>query len=114
MIRGTILVVDDSPLTLEALRRGLEAAAFVVRSAGELADIPKTARGTDLDLILMDVEMAEAFGDDVAMVLRNDAPGPPIYLLSALPTTSWPIASPRPASTATCPSTRASTRWSVG
>lgn len=85
MIRGTILVVDDSPLTLEALRRGLEAAASWSARPASSSISPRPRSATDLDLILMDVEMAEAFGDDVAMVLRNDAPGPPIYLLSALP-----------------------------
>jgi DNA-binding response OmpR family regulator len=81
MGRGTVLVVDDSPLTVEAVRRGLEATGFTVRSACDLASIP---RPLDVDLVLMDVEMAEAFGDDLALVLRTDEAGPPIYLLSAL------------------------------
>lgn len=84
MPRGTILVVDDSPLTIEAMRRGLEADGFAVRTATDLADIPRPLHGSGVDLVLMDVEMAEAFGDDLAMMLRSDDAGPPIYLLSAL------------------------------
>jgi DNA-binding response OmpR family regulator len=85
VIRRVILVVDDSPLTLDALRRGLIAAGFVVRSASDLDDVPTTLKGSDVDLVLMDVEMAEAFGDDLAVMLRIDSLQPPIYLLSALP-----------------------------
>lgn len=84
MSRGTILVVDDSPLTIEAMRRGLEADGFSVRSATDLADVPRSLEDAGVDLVLMDVEMAEAFGDDLAMMLRSDHVGPPIYLLSAL------------------------------
>ena len=85
MGRGAILVVDDSPLTIEALRRGLEADGFTVRAAIDLAEIPRPLRDAGIDLVLIDVEMAEAFGDDVAVVLRDDeGRGPPIYLLSAL------------------------------
>jgi DNA-binding response OmpR family regulator len=44
-------------------------------------------RGTDgFDLILMDVQVPELFGDDVAAVLRHErAVKTPIYLFSTLP-----------------------------
>jgi DNA-binding response OmpR family regulator len=83
MARGTILVVDDSPLTVEAVRGGLEASGWTVHSASDLDGVPRPLRDHRIDLVLLDVEMAEMFGDDLAMILREDG-GPPILLLSAL------------------------------
>jgi DNA-binding response OmpR family regulator len=78
----TILLVDDSPLTLDALRTGLEAAGFEVTAATDLADVPRPLPSS-IRLVLLDVEMAEVFGDDLAYVLQEDD-APPIYLVSAL------------------------------
>jgi DNA-binding response OmpR family regulator len=83
MARGTILVVDDSPLTVDAVRAALEASGFAVRGASDLDGVPRPLREHRIDLVLLDVEMAEAFGDDLALLLREEA-GPPILLLSAL------------------------------
>src|SRR5262245_44195835 len=83
MVRGKVLVVDDSPLTVEALRTGLEASGFAVETASDLDGVPRALRARGIDLVLLDVEMAEAFGDDLALALHEDD-GPPIFLLSAL------------------------------
>jgi DNA-binding response OmpR family regulator len=83
--RKTILLVDDSLLTLAVTRDALEEAGYAVLCARNLDEMERH-RGTHApDLILMDVQMPEAFGDDVAMVLRG-AKGiqTPIYLLSTL------------------------------
>jgi DNA-binding response OmpR family regulator len=83
MARATILIVDDSPLTVDAVRLGLESCGFAVRSASDLEGVPRPLRDHEIDLVLLDVEMAEMFGDDLAMILREEH-GPPIVLLSAL------------------------------
>jgi len=81
-----ILVVDDSLLLLEVTREALESEGYTVLLAENVAQLEKHALDPDLKLILMDVQMPELYGDDVAMVLRT-ARGVkvPIYLYSNLP-----------------------------
>lgn len=80
-----ILVVDDSPFTGEAVAWALRGAGFVVDVARDLWDLERE----DLqqpDLVLMDVVLQEAFGDDLAMLLRGVRGFEcPIVLLSSLP-----------------------------
>lgn len=83
--RGALLLVDDSPLTLEVNRRALEDAGYSVRVARDLDEISDARRAGPVAMILMDVEMAEVFGDDVAMIVRGEDADVPIYLVSALP-----------------------------
>lgn len=79
-----ILLMDDSEMFLDATRAALCAAGFEVDCVNDLAQL-SAIRRMPADLVLMDVQMPEAFGDDVAMTLKHahniDAP---IYLLSSL------------------------------
>jgi DNA-binding response OmpR family regulator len=80
-----ILVLDDSPIALEMTQIALEEQGFDVATAMDLAGFEaRRAEGVP-DLILVDVQMPEAFGDDVATTLRG-AHGvhTPILLLSGL------------------------------
>lgn len=79
-----ILIVDDSPLILAAARHALSEAGYDVETRNGVDDIG--ANGANgFDLILMDVQMPELYGDDVARVLRHDrAVRTPIYLFSTL------------------------------
>lgn len=79
-----VLVLDDSPLVLEAMREGLEGAGFDVRIANNLTEFEEHCR-VEHDLILIDVQMPEAFGDELAMMMRQGlARKGRIYLLSSL------------------------------
>ena len=80
-----ILLMDDSPMVLEIMGDALEDAGLEVLCARDLNELSKHCAESDVDLILMDVQMPEAFGDDVAMVLRLvRGVNAPIYLLSSL------------------------------
>jgi DNA-binding response OmpR family regulator len=80
--RKRVLVMDDSGLALEILARALEASGFEVAQARSLADLDKLAPES-VDLVLMDVDMPEAFGDDVAGYLRDARGlGAPVLLVS--------------------------------
>jgi DNA-binding response OmpR family regulator len=83
--RPQILLVDDSQLVLEMMSAALMHAGYDVITAQDLAQLDKHRANSHPDLVLMDVQMPEAFGDDVAMVLRaaRDVEAP-IYLLSTL------------------------------
>jgi two-component system chemotaxis response regulator CheY len=80
-----ILIVDDSPLILAASKHALKEAGYDVETRNGPEDVG--AKGADgFDLILMDVQMPELFGDDVASVLKHQrAVRAPIYLFSTLP-----------------------------
>ncbi len=79
-----ILLMDDSAIFLEVMRAALEKEGYSVVCASNLAELDGL-RNSPSDLVLMDVQMPEAFGDDIAMTLRH-AYGvkAPIYLLSSL------------------------------
>lgn len=80
-----ILVVDDSPYTGEAVAWALRGAGFVVDVARDLWDLERPDLAKP-DLVLMDVVLQEAFGDDLAMLLRGvHGFECPIVLLSSLP-----------------------------
>jgi DNA-binding response OmpR family regulator len=66
-----ILVFDDSPLVLELTQHALESAGFAVAAAADLTAFEQARATMVPDLILVDVQMPEAFGDDVASTLRG-------------------------------------------
>lgn len=78
-----ILLVEDSPVIRAAVTEALTAAGLQVAARAAFDELME--HGIDgYDLILMDVQMPELFGDDVASVLR-DRVATPIYLFSSLP-----------------------------
>ena len=80
-----ILVFDDSPMVLELTRAALESAGFTVAIAEDLATFEQHRGSLDPDLILIDVQMPEAFGDDVVLTLREGhGVRIPILLVSSL------------------------------
>lgn len=82
--RKRILIVDDSPIILAAAKHALLEAGYDVETRSSVEEVG--ARGADgFSLILMDVQMPELYGDDVAMVLRHERKiETPIYLFSTL------------------------------
>jgi DNA-binding response OmpR family regulator len=80
-----VLVIDDSPFILEATKAALTDEGFEVEVAQDLREAEARC-GHPHDLILIDVQMPEAFGDDLAMLLRvGRRMKTPIFLLSSLP-----------------------------
>jgi DNA-binding response OmpR family regulator len=83
--RKGILVFDDSPFALALTRAALEDAGFRVAIAADLSSFERLRATFDPDLILVDVQMPEAFGDDVASMLRGwQGVRVPIVLVSSL------------------------------
>lgn len=81
----SILIVDDSLLFLSIIKSALEQAGHQVQVASGLNALGCLESICDIDLVLMDVQMPEAFGDDIANVMRNvNGVEAPIYLLSSL------------------------------
>jgi CheY-like chemotaxis protein len=80
-----ILIIDDSPIILAAAKHVLVQAGYEVETRITVAELGEKG-ATGFDLILMDVQMPELFGDDIAAVLRHERSiETPIYLFSTLP-----------------------------
>ena len=83
--RKSILVLDDSPLVLGIVCEALQHAGFDVAVASDLRAFEERMGASTPDLILIDVNMPEAFGDDVGAVLRGARQlTVPIWLFSNL------------------------------
>src|SRR5262245_15036178 len=84
--RPRILVIDDSPLILEVARLSLEAEGYDVDIAPDLTTFEQHRATHAPDLIIIDVQMPEAFGDDLAATLGGAyRVGVPIILFSSIP-----------------------------
>jgi len=80
-----ILIVDDSPIILAAAKHVLEQAGYEAETRSTVSELGEQG-ASGFDLILMDVQMPELFGDDIAAVLRHERSiQTPIYLFSTLP-----------------------------
>jgi DNA-binding NarL/FixJ family response regulator len=80
-----VLIFDDSPLILSSTQAALEMAGIAVLTAINLGELQEALARARPDIVLIDVNMPEAFGDDVAMVLRGvKSLTVPIYLYSNL------------------------------
>ena len=81
----SILVLDDSEIVLELVRTTLTEVGYTVHAASDIGELERLRSTIVPDLVLLDVQMPELFGDDVGMVLRDvHKITCPIYLLSNL------------------------------
>jgi two-component system, OmpR family, alkaline phosphatase synthesis response regulator PhoP len=67
-----VLVIDDNEDLLDLTTRALRRAGFTVAAASDLAALDRTLETSLPRLILMDVQMPELFGDEVAATLRHE------------------------------------------
>src|SRR6476660_7400701 len=79
-----VLVVDDNEALLDLATRTLQRAQFSVASASSFGQLETILPAASPKLILMDVQMPELFGDDVAGILRGRGLQAKIYLYSSL------------------------------
>lgn len=83
MTANRILLIDDSEVVRGLVTKGLEASGYSVNAVGTYEEMTK-ALGESFDLILMDLNMPELYGDDVGNVLRYvRGVKTPIYMLSS-------------------------------
>jgi DNA-binding NarL/FixJ family response regulator len=85
VVSRRILIVDDHSGFREAARRMLEAGGFeVVGEAGDGASALDAAGGLAPDLVLLDVQLPDASGIDLAGTLTANG-GPSVILTSSRP-----------------------------
>jgi CheY-like chemotaxis protein len=83
--KGTILVVDDSPLVLDLAREALEPEGFHVVTNSSWVEVNASIRQHRPDLILLDLMMPSIRGENLCEILKRStfAGGIPIVLFSA-------------------------------
>ncbi len=82
-----ILIVDDEPDIIAVMKLTVELKGFSVVTAYDGEEGLRRAKETKPDLIILDVLMPKAFGDDIATRLREDPEtmSIPIIFLTNLP-----------------------------
>jgi DNA-binding response OmpR family regulator len=81
---GQILVIEDEPGIVDFLERGLRAQGFDVISAMDGSAGTAAAVDHDIDLVVLDLMLPGKSGLDVLATLREDKPGLPVIVLTAL------------------------------
>ena len=80
-----ILVVDDDPLMLELLERLLLADGHIVQSATNGGDGVVIFEKGKFDLVILDYEMPDVKGDELALMIKALAPDQPLIMLTGFP-----------------------------
>jgi DNA-binding response OmpR family regulator len=65
-----VLVIDDSPMTVQLITQALEGAGITADSASDLASLDAKLGACRYEVVLVDVNMPEMYGDDVVEFLR--------------------------------------------
>lgn len=65
-----VLVIDDSPMTVQLMTQALAGAGLGADAASDLASLDERLGGNTYDLVLVDVNMPEMYGDDVVEFLK--------------------------------------------
>jgi len=79
-----VLVVDDHPIWRDGVARDLEAAGFTVcGTAGDVGQALRVATATRPDVVLLDLQLPDGSGVEVARGLAALEPPPRVLVLSA-------------------------------
>jgi DNA-binding response OmpR family regulator len=82
-MRRRLLLIEDDPTLRQALAFNLTREGYEVATAADGESGLESARGTRLDLILLDVMLPGMSGIEVLRVLRRDGVTTPVIILSA-------------------------------
>jgi DNA-binding response OmpR family regulator len=65
-----VLVIDDSPMLVQLITQALNQVGLVADAASDLAALDRQLAANTWDLVLVDVNMPEMYGDDVVEFLK--------------------------------------------
>jgi len=80
-----ILVVDDSPSTLEVVQRNLTAEGYQVFTAPGVAEAIDTLEGTKVDLVITDFKMPKISGLDLVRHVRENFKDTEVIMMTGYP-----------------------------
>jgi len=80
-----ILIVDDSPNTLEVLQRNLTASGYQVFTAPGVSEAIEILEQTPLDLVITDLKMPNISGMDLVRHIRENFKGTEVMMITGYP-----------------------------
>jgi DNA-binding NtrC family response regulator len=80
-----ILVVDDSPPTLELLQRNLASEGYRVFAAGSVAEAIRILETTTVDLVVTDLKMPKVSGIDLVRHVRENCKDTEVMTITGYP-----------------------------
>jgi len=83
--RTKILVVDDSPRTLEVIQRNLEAAAYEVFTASSVEQAIAFLEQSSVDLVITDIKMPKVSGLELLKYVKENVKGTEIMIITGYP-----------------------------
>ena len=83
--KARILVVDDSPSTVEVLERNLASAGYHVFTAAGVAQAIEILNGTELDLVITDLKMPKVSGLDLVRHVRENFKKTEVIMITGYP-----------------------------
>ena len=78
-----ILVIDDDPLVCESVKMILDPVGYEVTMAGSGRQALALLETGKFDLILVDYSMPRMRGDELAVIVKQLAPGLPVIIMTA-------------------------------
>src|SRR5262249_16923698 len=84
---GRILVVDDEPLLRESLQRTFAADGHTVLTAVNGREGLVLYEKDRFDLVVLDYDMPDVKGDELALIIKALAPHHPFIIITASPDT---------------------------
>ena len=83
--KARVLVVDDSPPTLEVLERNLTAAGYQVLTAPDVSRAVALLQETDVDLVITDLKMPKVSGLDLVRHVRENLKDTEVMMITGYP-----------------------------
>lgn len=83
--KETILVVDDSPNTLEVLQRNLQSEGYRVFTAPDVADAVRILENAPFDLVITDFKMPKVSGLDLVRHVRENFKDTEVMMITGYP-----------------------------
>ena len=78
-----ILVVDDEPSVLEAIRMSLEFYGHKVTTCSSGTEAIKAFKANPFDAVVTDYSMPQIKGDDLAAMIKEMCPACPVVMITA-------------------------------
>ena len=83
--KGNILVVDDSPETVELVKRNLESVGYQVYSAGNVQSAVKLLNALNISLVITDLKMPGESGMELVRHVVENCKGVGILVVTGFP-----------------------------
>jgi DNA-binding NtrC family response regulator len=90
--RESVLVVDDSPATVEAIRRNLQSQGYEVFTASGVAEALTFLEATAVDLVITDLKMPKASGLDLVRHVCENLSDTEIIMITGYPSIDGAVA----------------------